>query len=88
MAQKYIPYSRAGVHSADAKRCLLHTLLIQKNFESLSAGSEQAIYAPMCLYYYGLVWAGFTCFGGDDHNETGGEMVMEMKLALMLNVEK
>lgn len=62
--QKYTPYVRAWLRSADAKRCLLHALLIQKNFESLSAGAEPAIYVPKCLYYAGLVWACFLCFGG------------------------
>jgi hypothetical protein len=72
VAQKYTSYARAWVRSAGAKRCLLHALLIQKHFESLSAGSEPAIYVPMCLYYCGLVWACFMCFGGgDDHCETG-----------------
>lgn len=64
--QKYTPYARAWVRSPGAKRCLLHALLIQKNFESLFAGAEPAIYVPMCLYYCGLVWACFMCFSGGD----------------------
>lgn len=71
--QKYTPYARSWVRSPDAKRCLLHALLIQKNFESLSAGAEPAIYVPMCLYYCGLVWACFMCFGGDALNEHESE---------------
>ncbi|KAJ5379755.1 uncharacterized protein N7496_002183 [Penicillium cataractarum] len=79
--QKYTPYARSWVRSPDAKRCLLHALLIQKNFESLSAGAEPAIYVPMCLYYCGLVWACFMCFGGDaggrehDHDHDHGSQV-------------
>ncbi|CEO59752.1 hypothetical protein PMG11_04416 [Penicillium brasilianum] len=77
--QKYTPYARSWVRSADAKRCLLHALLIQKNFESLSAGAEPAIYVPMCLYYCGLVWTCFMCFGdaangrGHDHESDVGD---------------
>lgn len=72
--QKYTPYARAWVRSADAKRCLLHALLIQKNFESLSAGAEPAMFVPKCLYYCGLVWACFMCFGGDNrHNDESCE---------------
>ncbi|OKO90300.1 Transcriptional regulator ADR1 [Penicillium subrubescens] len=69
--QKYTPYARAWVRSADAKRCLLHALLIQKNFESLSAGAEPGMFVPKCLYYCGLVWACFMCFGGDSQSREG-----------------
>lgn len=75
--QKYTPYARSWVRSADAKRCLLHALLIQKNFESLSAGAEPAIYVPMCLYYCGLVWACFMCFG-DAANGRGHDLDSEV----------
>lgn len=68
-AQRYTPYARAWVRSPDAKRCLLHAVLIQKNFESLSAGAEPAMFVPKCLYYCGLVWACFMCFGGDYHSD-------------------
>lgn len=62
VAQEYIPYARQWVYSMDAKRCLLHAMLIQKNFESLPAGAEPAIHVPMCLYYCGLVWSCFMLF--------------------------
>ncbi|KAJ5679879.1 hypothetical protein N7462_008123 [Penicillium macrosclerotiorum] len=62
-AQKHIPYARAWVRSPAAKRCLLHALLIQRTFESLSAGADPALHVPMCLYYAGLVWACIMCFG-------------------------
>ncbi|KAJ5762324.1 fungal-specific transcription factor domain-containing protein [Penicillium nucicola] len=61
-AQKYVPYARSWVRSADAKRCVLHAMLIQKNFESLPAGADSAIHVPLCLYYCGLIWACFMCF--------------------------
>jgi hypothetical protein len=75
--QKYTPYARAWVRSPDAKRCLLHALLIQKNFESLSAGAEPAMFVPKCLYYCGLVWACFMCFGGDSHHNHEDEVEPE-----------
>ncbi|KAJ5297579.1 fungal-specific transcription factor domain-containing protein [Penicillium antarcticum] len=65
-AQKSSPYVRSWVRSADAKRCILHAMLIQKNFESLPAGAESAIHVPLCLYYCGLVWACFACFSDKD----------------------
>jgi hypothetical protein len=64
--QKHLPYVKNWLRSTDAKRCLLHALLIQKNFESLPAGAEPALHAPMCLYYCGLLWACFMCFDDVD----------------------
>ncbi|KAJ6114333.1 hypothetical protein N7486_000111 [Penicillium sp. IBT 16267x] len=69
-AQTHLPYSRAWVRSVDAKRCLLHAMLIQKNFESLPAGAEPAFHVPMCLYYCGLVWSCFLSFRGDQNPVT------------------
>lgn len=65
VAQRHRAYALSWVQSADAKRCLLHALLIQKSFESLPAGAESSIHVPMCLYYCGIVWSCFMCFAGD-----------------------
>ena len=59
-----LPYALEWVHSADAKRCLLHAMLVQKHFELLPVGAESAIYLPLCLYHCGIVWAAFMCFAG------------------------
>ncbi|KAJ5814578.1 fungal-specific transcription factor domain-containing protein [Penicillium riverlandense] len=72
-AQRRRAYALSWLRSADAKRCLLHALLIQKNFESLPAGAESSIHVPMCLYYCGIVWSCFMCFAGDA--EAGGNPV-------------
>ncbi|KAJ5083006.1 hypothetical protein N7532_012049 [Penicillium argentinense] len=60
--QKHTPYARSWVRSTDAKRALLHAMLIQRHFESLPVGVEPAIHVPMCLYYCGVIWACFICF--------------------------
>ncbi|KAJ5538826.1 hypothetical protein N7494_008305 [Penicillium frequentans] len=65
VAQTHLPYIRDWVRSMDAKRCLLHAMLIQKDFESLPAGAEPAFHVPMCLYYCGLVWSCFMSFRAD-----------------------
>ncbi|KAJ5769583.1 hypothetical protein N7520_004142 [Penicillium odoratum] len=65
VSQAHLPYARTWVRSINAKRCLLHAMLIQKNFESLPTGAEPGFHVPMCLYYSGLVWSSFMCFGGD-----------------------
>ncbi|KAJ6126587.1 hypothetical protein N7523_002199 [Penicillium sp. IBT 18751x] len=64
-AQEHLPYVQNWLRSMDAKRCLLHAMLIQKNFESLPTGAEPALHVPMCLYYCGLVWSCFMSFSED-----------------------
>ncbi|KAJ5135977.1 hypothetical protein N7448_004531 [Penicillium atrosanguineum] len=71
-AQKHLPYVQNWLRSMDAKRCLLHAMLIQKNFESLPAGAEPALHVPMCLYYCGLIWSCFMCFSEDADPVTVG----------------
>lgn len=75
VAQKHTAYAKAWARSANAKRCLSHAILIQKNFESLPAGSEPPIYVPMCLYYCGLIWASFMTFGTEPHPVKGAKVV-------------
>ena len=65
-AQERIPYARAWVRSMNAKRCVLHAILLQNRFECLTAGAESAIHVPLCLFYCGIVWACFICFIEDD----------------------
>ena len=64
-AQTQIPYIKNWLRSADARRCLLHAILIQKSFEALPAGAEPPFHVPMCLYYCGIVWSCFMCFSDD-----------------------
>ena len=64
-AQEHLSSTRSWVRSVEAKRCMLHAMLIQKNFESLPAGAEPAFHVPLCLYYCGIVWSCFMCFSGD-----------------------
>ncbi|KAJ5707407.1 hypothetical protein N7488_007208 [Penicillium malachiteum] len=80
VAQRHIPYARNWVRSMDAKRCLLHAMLIQKNFESLPAGVEPAIHVPMCLYHCGLVWACFMCFGNSNQDSDPIDVSVEDQL--------
>lgn len=67
LAQDQIPFVNEWIHSTNAKRCVLHAVLIQQEFESLPVGMNLPIYVPMCLYYCGLIWSCFMCFG-DDQN--------------------
>ncbi|KAJ5779826.1 hypothetical protein N7457_007546 [Penicillium paradoxum] len=54
------------IRSPDAKRCLLHAMHIQRHFETLPTGMECAFHVPLCLYYCGLLWACYMCFGAEE----------------------
>lgn len=59
----HAPYAKSWIHTLDAKRALLHAMLLQRHFETLPVGAEPAIHVPLSLYYCGIVWACFLCFG-------------------------
>ena len=69
--QKALAYARAWVKSVDAKRCLLHAVLIQRHFESMPMGTEPSIHVPMCLYYCGIILFCYLRFGA------GGDCIEE-----------
>jgi hypothetical protein len=56
-------YAKSWIRTQDAKRALLHAMLLQRQFETLPAGAEPAIHVPLSLYYGGIIWACFLCFG-------------------------
>lgn len=58
------PYAKAWARSIDARRCLLHCLLVQKHIEHLPLGIEPPIHAPLSLYNCGLTWFCYLRFGG------------------------
>ncbi|KAK9849697.1 hypothetical protein MYU51_013185 [Penicillium brevicompactum] len=59
---KAYPHVHEWIRSPDAKRCLLHVILIQNLFGSLPIGNESAIYIPLCLYHCGIIVAAFWYF--------------------------
>ncbi|CAG8364335.1 unnamed protein product [Penicillium salamii] len=61
-SQKALPHAQKWIHSPDAKRCLLHAMLLQNHCESLPMGAESAIHLPLSLYHCGIIWAAFMCF--------------------------
>ncbi|RAH55931.1 hypothetical protein BO85DRAFT_489922 [Aspergillus piperis CBS 112811] len=65
-AQEASGYAAAWAGSLDAKRCLLHAVLLQRQFQAMNIGVEPAIHVPMALYYCGIAWASFTRFGTGD----------------------
>ncbi|GKZ85861.1 hypothetical protein AnigIFM56816_000706 [Aspergillus niger] len=65
-AQEASGYAAAWAGSLDAKRCLLHAVLLQRQFQAMKIGVEPAIHVPMALYYCGIAWASFTRFGTGD----------------------
>ncbi|GKZ24778.1 hypothetical protein AbraIFM66951_002002 [Aspergillus brasiliensis] len=69
-AQKASGYAASWAGSLNAKRCLLHAVLLQRQFQALAIGVEPAIHVPLALYYCGIAWASFTRFGTADDAES------------------
>ena len=55
--------ARAWATNPQARRCLVHSLLVQRQFEAIPLGSEPPIHAAACLYRCGIAWSCFSRFG-------------------------
>ena len=55
-------------NSNQAKRCVVHGLIIQKKLENLPLGFEPAIHVPRAMFRAGIAWFCYTrfAFRGDD----------------------
>lgn len=62
-SEKSRKYASSWARSINAKRCLLHAILLQQSFQSSPVGLEPALHVPMALYYCGISWTSFTRFG-------------------------
>lgn len=71
LAQMHASSVRSWIQSPDAKRALLHAMLLQRAFEALPAGAEPAIHVPLSLYHCGIVWACFLHFEKVDGGQQG-----------------
>ena len=87
-AQKAVEYAQVWVNSVDAKRCLLHAVLIQRNFESLPMGAELSIHVPMCLYYCGIVLFCFLRFGGEGNGMMEAEQSLDFPELRLLGINE
>lgn len=54
----------AWARSEQARRCIIHAILVQRQFENIPLGKEPPVHAPSCLYRCGIVWYCYTRFGG------------------------
>jgi len=61
--------------SDQAKRCVVHGLIVQKKLENLPLGSEPAIHVPRALFRAGIAWFCYTRFA-TRADEGGGEQRM------------
>ncbi|KIN03578.1 hypothetical protein OIDMADRAFT_143129 [Oidiodendron maius Zn] len=58
----------------DARRCLLHALLLQKRLESVPMGRAKAIHVPRCLFLAAVTWAGYLAYTNQDGHDTDDAM--------------
>jgi hypothetical protein len=86
-AQNNIGYARMWVQSDDAKRCLLHAVLIQRHFQSMPIGNEPFIHVPICLYHCGIVFFSFLRFGGESESLVGTASSLDFPELRLLGIE-
>lgn len=61
-------------NSEQARRCVIHGLIIQKKLENLPLGFEPAIHVPRAMFQAGIAFFCYTRFGsqpGSEQRETG-----------------
>jgi len=61
----------AWAASVEAKRCVVHGLLIQKELEKLSLGAEPAIHVPRAMFLAAICWYCYSRYGTDDGTSGG-----------------
>ncbi|KAH8901384.1 hypothetical protein GQ53DRAFT_707725 [Thozetella sp. PMI_491] len=61
--QKHHPAARTWAKSLEARKCIAHAILVQRQFEQMQMGTEAPIHAPMCLYRCGITWYCYMQFG-------------------------
>jgi hypothetical protein len=52
-------------NSNEARRCVVHGLIIQKKLENLPLGFEPAIHVPRAMFQAGIAWFCYTRFGSE-----------------------
>ncbi|ETI26138.1 hypothetical protein G647_02915 [Cladophialophora carrionii CBS 160.54] len=52
-------------NSDQARRCVIHGLIIQKKLENLPLGFEPAIHVPRAMFRAGIAWFCYTRFGSE-----------------------
>ncbi|EXJ56848.1 hypothetical protein A1O7_07192 [Cladophialophora yegresii CBS 114405] len=57
-------------NSDQARRCVIHGLIIQKKLENLPLGFEPAIHVPRAMFRAGIAWFCYTRFGSE---QNGGQ---------------
>ncbi|KIW32627.1 uncharacterized protein PV07_04158 [Cladophialophora immunda] len=58
-AASHTSYVHGWTRSVEARRCLMHAFLLQKNLEELSSRRVVAIHVPRALFSAAIVWATF-----------------------------
>ena len=53
--------------SEEAKRCVLHGLMVKKRVEAIALGSDPAIHVPRALFQAGIAWFCYTTFRERDN---------------------
>lgn len=61
--KKYQEEAEAWARSSRARKCIVHSVLVQRQFERMRVGTVPPIHAPACLYRCGIAWYCYARFG-------------------------
>ncbi|KAL5324757.1 hypothetical protein ACEPPN_005874 [Leptodophora sp. 'Broadleaf-Isolate-01'] len=64
-SQRHLDYARSWAQSQDARRCVIHGVLILQKAETMAIGASPEIHVPRALFAAALVWYCYTEFGRD-----------------------
>lgn len=59
--------ARVWARSPQSRRCVVHAVMVQRQFKHIPIGMGVPIHAPSCLYQCGIVWYCYLRFGGDKY---------------------
>jgi hypothetical protein len=79
--------AQAWARSLGAKKCMVHSVLLLRQFKRMQIGTEPPIHVPMSLYRCGIAWYCFSRYGSKASLEPPGELIMPELEALGVDAE-
>lgn len=74
--------------SDDAKRCIIHAILAQRDYEKIPVGEEPPIHFPQCLYRCGIAWYCYCAIRDKSSRQAREELDLPELRALGMNSTK
>ena len=71
MSRQHMQGAEEWARSIHAKNCIVHAIMLQRQFERMPLGAIVPIHVPACLYRCGVMWYCYLRFGNGDLLEPG-----------------